>query len=126
MTLVRTATAGVELSNLSSSVLYKTSDEGLPKAVAAGESLVDIIVQIADMIQYKMYNLKSPLNTEAAEWAKKNQRMFPLGNVNIMQPQAEVDISNKRPVKCVPGVPMDDLEIVLHPVVKDDLEIELK
>ena len=32
------------------------------------------------MIQYKVYNVKSPLNGIAAKWAREHSQLFPLDN----------------------------------------------
>lgn len=45
---------------------------------AAGEHLTDLIVRIAQMISYQAYNIKSPLNGEAAMWADLNPESFPI------------------------------------------------
>ncbi len=45
---------------------------------AAGESLSHLIVRIGEMISYQSYNLKSPLNGEAAKWTDKNRDRLPL------------------------------------------------
>ena len=45
---------------------------------AAGESLVDVIVRIGEIISYQNYNIKSPLNGEAAKWAGQNISRFPI------------------------------------------------
>lgn len=58
---------------------------------AAGETLADVIVQIGDMIQYKSYNPKSPLNGLAARWAVENRAYLPVGNIDLYQ--AEPDIT---------------------------------
>ncbi len=57
---------------------------------AAGERLADIIIQIGQMIQYQNYNPKSPLNQEAARWTLQNVKMFPIGNVDLHQPEPEI------------------------------------
>lgn len=57
---------------------------------AAGESLSDIIVQIGQMIQYQNYNPKSPLNQVAARWAMENEKIFPLGHLDLYQPEPDV------------------------------------
>lgn len=88
---------------------------------AAGETLVDIIVQIGDMIQYKVFNTRSPVNKDAAKWAEKNKRMFPVGNTNILQPQIDVSVEDKPESKNGDGI-----EIVLEHPTFDDIEIELK
>jgi ubiquitin-protein ligase len=45
---------------------------------SAGQSLTDLITRIAEMICFQSYNVKSPLNAEAAAWAEQNQDNFPL------------------------------------------------
>ncbi len=44
---------------------------------SAGESLANLIVRIAEMIAYQSYNVKSPLNGEAARWVEQNQDQVP-------------------------------------------------
>jgi ubiquitin-protein ligase len=44
----------------------------------AGQSLADIVTQIAEMICYQSYNVKSPLNARAASWAEQNAGRLPL------------------------------------------------
>lgn len=83
---------------------------------AAGETLVDVIVQIGDMIQYKSFNPKSPLNAKAAVWSNRNTNLFPIGNINLLSPEPEVEIEIELddPVP-VPATHQsdDDLEITL-------------
>ena len=45
---------------------------------AAGESLANLVVRIAEMLAYQSYNLKSPLNGEAAKWAELKKDYLPL------------------------------------------------
>lgn len=56
----------------------------------AGETLMDIIVQIGDMIQYRIYNPKSPSNGAAAKWARENTHIFSIGNQDLYQPSPDV------------------------------------
>ena len=49
-----------------------------------GQSLVDIVVQIADMLQYRQYNIHSPLNAVAANWVADNQHQVPVGHIDLM------------------------------------------
>ncbi len=66
---------------------------------ASGETLVDIIYQVGEMITYQSYNVTSPLNGIAAKWAKENIELFPLDAVHLRQ--GEIDISladNNTPV----------------------------
>jgi ubiquitin-protein ligase len=58
---------------------------------ASGETLVDIIYQIGEMITFQSYNVSSPLNGIAAKWVKENISLFPLDNTNLRQ--GEIDIS---------------------------------
>jgi ubiquitin-protein ligase len=44
----------------------------------AGERLVDLVVRIGEMIAYQAYNIKSPLNAEAAMWADLHGTEFPI------------------------------------------------
>jgi len=50
---------------------------------AAGESLADLIIRIGEMICYQSYNIKSPLNGEAARWADKNIARLPIDAVDL-------------------------------------------
>jgi ubiquitin-protein ligase len=43
----------------------------------AGERLVDLAIRIGEMIAYQAYNIKSPLNGEAAMWADLNHDKIP-------------------------------------------------
>ena len=49
-----------------------------------GVTLVDIIAHIGDMIQYKSYNLQSPVNRPAAAWAATRGKSFPVGDCAIL------------------------------------------
>jgi ubiquitin-protein ligase len=43
----------------------------------AGERLVDLIIRIAEMIAFQQYNIKSPLDGEAAMWTDQNRQHLP-------------------------------------------------
>lgn len=43
----------------------------------AGERLVDLVIRIGEMIAYQAYNIKSPLDGEAAMWADLNPDRLP-------------------------------------------------
>lgn len=81
-----------------------------------GVTLVDIIVHIADMIQYRSYNLNSPVNKDAATWARRNTKSFPIGTQAILigsgeSREVQIEIG---PAK--PGVCDGDVDIILGPV----------
>ncbi|HOX06454.1 MAG TPA: ubiquitin-conjugating enzyme E2 [Planctomycetota bacterium] len=44
---------------------------------AAGEALVHLVVRIGEMLAYQSYNIKSPLNGEAARWADTHRGQLP-------------------------------------------------
>jgi ubiquitin-protein ligase len=50
---------------------------------AAGESLPNLIVRIAEMLVFQSYNVKSPLNGEAAKWVEMNQKHLPLDDFDF-------------------------------------------
>ena len=84
---------------------------------SAGVSLVDVIAHIADMIQYKNYNLRSPVNKPAAEWASRNEGMFPVGSVSVIPPASNEDVQ----IELVSTPAEDDLGIVLGAVHERDI-----
>lgn len=63
---------------------------------SAGESLADVIAKIGAMIQYRIYNTESLLDAKAAYWANQHPELFPIGDVELGQPEVEVAISGKR------------------------------
>jgi ubiquitin-protein ligase len=50
---------------------------------AAGEHLTDLVIRIGQMIAYQAYNIKSPLNGEAAMWADLNPETFPVDSRDL-------------------------------------------
>jgi ubiquitin-protein ligase len=50
---------------------------------SAGESLPNLIVRIGEMMAYQSFNIKSPLNGEAARWAEHNGELLPLDNFDF-------------------------------------------
>ncbi|MFQ5788289.1 MAG: ubiquitin-conjugating enzyme E2 [Thermodesulfobacteriota bacterium] len=58
----------------------------------AGESLADLIIRIGEMICYQSYNIKSPLNGEAAKWADRNIDRLPLDTVDLSLHKRPEDI----------------------------------
>ena len=61
---------------------------------AAGESLVDVIAKLADMIQWrdKATNPHSPLSASAARYAVENPERFPLSEIDIYRPEVEISL----------------------------------
>lgn len=58
------------------------------------QGLVDIVVQMADMLQYKRYNVRSPLNAVAAEWAVRNGDSLPLADINIVPGDVAIELGS--------------------------------
>ncbi len=50
---------------------------------SADQSLAHLIVRIGEMICFQSYNVKSPLNAEAAAWAEQNPERLPLSAVDL-------------------------------------------
>jgi len=57
---------------------------------AAGSSLWDVIVHIGEMIQYRNYNVKSPLDARAAAWAGAYGHLLPVGKEDLYQAEPRV------------------------------------
>ncbi len=50
----------------------------------AGETLASIVIRIGEMLAYQSYNVKSPLNGEAARWVEQNKDRLPLDPVSLL------------------------------------------
>jgi len=50
---------------------------------AAGERLADLVIRIGEMIAYQAYNIKSPLDAEAAMWADLHGTELPIDPRNL-------------------------------------------
>ena len=57
---------------------------------AAGEPLVHVIAKVGEMLQYRLFNVNSPLDTVAAQYARENPELFPVGNVDLGAPEIEI------------------------------------
>jgi ubiquitin-protein ligase len=59
---------------------------------SAGQSLVDVVAEIGDIIQYRNYNPQSPLNAIAAYYAQQHPDLFPIGTVELGAPDVDIAI----------------------------------
>lgn len=59
---------------------------------SAGQPLADIIRKLGDMIQFRTYNVKSPLNAVAARWTAENESLFPIGEIELGTPEIDIEI----------------------------------
>ncbi len=68
------------------------------------------------MIQFKEYNIKSPMDAEAARWARTNEGRFPIGNLDLYpeEPQARAFSQGK-----------DDWEIEFKPASGEANDFDL-
>lgn len=66
---------------------------------ASGETLVDIIYQIGEMIQYKNYGIQNPLNGIAAKWARENKNLLPVDSTNIRSGEPDISFTNGNNIK---------------------------
>jgi len=55
----------------------------------AGERLVDLVVRIGELITYQAYNIKSPLDGEAAMWADLHMKDLPIDDRNLRPPELD-------------------------------------
>lgn len=81
---------------------------------SAGVTLVDIIAHIGDMLQYKTYNLRSPVNKTAAAWASTRTKSFPVGDRDVLPPAVAAELAAANDAVELARF-QDDLEIQLGP-----------
>src|SRR4051812_2922283 len=55
----------------------------------AGERLVDLVVRIGELITFQAYNIKSPLDGEAAMWADLHTKELPVDDRNLRPPEMD-------------------------------------
>ncbi len=61
---------------------------------SAGESLQSIVTRIGEMLAYQSYNVKSPLNGEAARWVEENRDQLPLDRVSLLVEEKSAAVSH--------------------------------
>ena len=59
------------------------------------QSLSDIVVEIGEMLQWQKYNIQSPLNAIAADWAVKNIDSLPVGKTELSRTGPTISITVK-------------------------------
>lgn len=59
------------------------------------QSLADIITEIGQMLQWQLYNVQSPLNAVAADWAVKHVSELPVGNIEMRSDGPAFELSLK-------------------------------
>jgi len=61
------------------------------------QSLADIVIDIGNMLQWQKYNIQSPLNAIAADWAVKNAESIPVGTIDLHRVTSTVTITINSP-----------------------------
>ncbi len=62
---------------------------------AAGESLTNLVIRIAEMLSYQSYNVKSPLNGDAAKWVEENKDKLPLDTFDFASLLSIGEVTNR-------------------------------
>jgi len=87
---------------------------------AAGTTLVDVIVKMGDMIQWRIYNVASPLDGIAARWASQQNGtgLLPVGNVDLGVAEVDVSVRSRRSEPEAPGPEQELAELPPAPLVE--------
>ncbi len=79
---------------------------------AAGESLVGLIMRIGEMLAFQSYNVKSPLNGEAARWVEEHKDRLPVDPREFF-----VDLDEDPPAEAAPSEECSNCGSVQGPLV---------
>lgn len=63
------------------------------------QSIADVIEKVGDMIQWRVYNVESALNADAAHYATEHPDVFPIGDVALALPETEIEIKTSNQAK---------------------------
>jgi predicted Zn finger-like uncharacterized protein len=83
----------------------------------AGESLESIIIRIGEMLAYQSYNVKSPLNGEAARWVEENKHRVPLDRVSLLPEEEALQQQARAPVAGLPQTASPEVK-AQHAIIK--------
>lgn len=73
---------------------------------SAGEPLWRIVARIGEMLAYQSYNIKSPLNGEAARWVSGHMEELPLDPVSMLvEEEAGTPVAPPAPAPVLPAPP---------------------
>ncbi|UCH95801.1 MAG: hypothetical protein JSV88_02855 [Candidatus Aminicenantes bacterium] len=90
---------------------------------SAGESLADLIVRIGEMICFQSYNIKSPLNGEAAKWAEENISGLPIDTIDLdLEKRLEDIIVDKKEVEHFKAAEIQKKEEKTGVIASEDVE----
>lgn len=57
------------------------------------QSLTDIVTEIGQMLQWQLYNVQSPLNAVAADWAVRHREELPVGDIDLLSAGPAFDLN---------------------------------
>lgn len=81
--------------------------EGRPFAV--GWTLDLIVQEVGRLVMYQSYNVNSPLNHEAAQWARENAHRFPVDDRDLLDSRVRVTVGGEGSSRLITAhVAMDD------------------
>jgi predicted Zn finger-like uncharacterized protein len=84
----------------------------------AGESLQSIVARIGEMLAYQSYNVKSPLNGEAARWVEENKDRLPLDRVSLLVEDASPALAVAAAPTIVQPAPAAEIRTPVAPAFK--------
>ncbi len=68
------------------------------------QALLEIVIQVGDMLQWRTYNVRSPLNAVAGNWARENTHQLPVGNVDVMPLDDDIVLlEGQAPIELIDG-----------------------
>lgn len=56
------------------------------------QTLVDVVVEIGQLLQYQLFNTRSPLNALAARWVSEHSDRIPVGELELLPVEPEIEI----------------------------------
>lgn len=56
------------------------------------QTLADIVAEIAELLQWQRYNVRSPLNAVAADWVRTHPREVPVGLIRLGSPDVNLSV----------------------------------
>jgi hypothetical protein len=72
-----------------------------------GESLESIVIRIGEILAFQSYNLKSPLNGEAARWVEEHEDELPTDPVSLLPEIREAQAAKAGPAPQRTTVPRE-------------------
>ena len=90
---------------------------------SAGEPLASLVARIGEMLAFQSYNVKSPLNGEAARWVEEHLDDLPLDKVSMLVEESESKPAAKPEAPAAPTTNDEDVRALDPPPVKVELPV---